>query len=154
MYLSKEMLQLTISAYKKISHCVTGQGGGECFIAHGHVNPLNLTRRPGVEELPLESLRLPSRPLAATLEPPEPTWESDHPQTRRRRRDVEMVVRAESYVDKDGNKHELVNMVSWTGGSILLFVYQLSPGCVLVTSLIGIIFNPLSANCFCNCIFT
>lgn len=88
------------------SRCVTGQGGGECFISHNHVNPLNLTRRPGVEELPLESLMLPARPLAATLEPPE------QPQTRRRRRDVEMVIRAESYVDKDGNRHELVNMVS------------------------------------------
>lgn len=76
------------------------------------MNPLNLTRRPGVEEFPLESLTLPSRPLATTLEPPEPSWEPEHPQTRRRRRDVEMVVRAESYVDKDGNRHELVNMVS------------------------------------------
>jgi hypothetical protein len=92
--------------------CVSGQGGGECFIAHSQVNPLNLTRRPGVEELPLEALTLPARPLAATLEPPEQTWDLEQPQNRRRRRDVEMVVRAESYVDKDGNKRELVNMVS------------------------------------------
>ena len=76
------------------------------------MNPLNLTRRPGVEELPLEALTLPARPLAATLAPLEPAWDLEQPQTRRRRRDVEMVVRAESYVDKDGNKHELVNMVS------------------------------------------
>jgi hypothetical protein len=88
------------------AHCDAGQGGGECFIPYNQVNPLNLTRRPGVEELPLEALTLPTRPLSATLEPPE------QPQTRRRRRDIEMVVRAESYIDKDGNKHELVNMVS------------------------------------------
>ena len=93
--------------------CVAGQGGGECFITHGQVNPLNLTRRTGVEELPLEALTLTARPLAATLAPPEPAWDLEQPHTRRRKRDVEMVVRAESYVDKDGNKHELVNMVSW-----------------------------------------
>ncbi|XP_023726795.1 integrin alpha-PS1 isoform X2 [Cryptotermes secundus] len=89
---------------------VEGQGGGECFIAQSQVNPLNLTRRPGVEEPPLEALTLPARPLAATVEPLDSTWEPERPHTRRRRRDIEMVVRAESYVDKDGNKHELVNM--------------------------------------------
>ena len=100
----------------RMNSCVAGQGGGECFITHGQVNPLNLTRRPGVEELPLEALTHPAGPLAGTLEPPELTWDLEQPQTRRRRRDVEMVVRAESYVDKDGNKHELVNMVSWRPG--------------------------------------
>lgn len=110
-----------------MNSCVAGQGGGECFIAHSQVNPLNLTRRPGVEELPLEALTLPARPLAATLEPPVPTWGLEQPQTRRRRRDVEMVVRAESYVDKDGNRHELVNMVSWEAGQhLVLFTYLTS----------------------------
>lgn len=89
---------------------VEGQGGGECFITHGQVNPLNLTRRPGVEELPLEALTISARPLAASLAHLEPSWDLEQPQTRRRRRDVEMVVRAESYVDKDGSKHEPVNM--------------------------------------------
>jgi hypothetical protein len=102
---------------------VAGQGGGECFIAHSQVNPLNLTRRPGVEEPPLEALTLPARPLAATVEPLDSTWEPERPQTRRRRRDIEMVVRAESYVDKDGNKHELVNMVSWTGAVFSCFIF-------------------------------
>lgn len=104
-----------------MNSCVAGQGGGECFITHGQVNPLNLTRRPGEEELPLEALTLPARPLATTLAPPEPTWDFEQPPTRRRRRDVEVVVRAESYVDKDGNKHEIVNMVSWKSYFICLF---------------------------------
>lgn len=102
---------------------VAGQGGGECFIAHSQVNPLNLTRRPGVEEPPLEALTLPARPLAATVEPLDSTWEPERPHTRRRRRDIEMVVRAESYVDKDGNKHELVNMVSSTGAVFSCFIF-------------------------------
>lgn len=108
-----------------MNSCVAGQGGGECFLTHGQVNPLNLTRRPGVEELPLEALTLPARPTAATLAPPEPAWDLEQPQTRRRRRDVEMVVRAESYVDKDGNKHELVNMVSWKSYFICLLEEEL-----------------------------
>ena len=92
---------------------VSAQGGGECFIPETHVNPLNLTRRPGMEEHPLEALTLPESSLLSTLEPREELRESENTKTRRRRRDVEMIVRAESYTDKDGHKHEVVNMVSY-----------------------------------------
>ncbi|PSN29549.1 Integrin alpha-PS1, partial [Blattella germanica] len=89
---------------------VEAQGGGECFIPESQVNPLNLARRPGMEEHPLEALTLPGGPLLSTLDSPEPTENTENSETRRRKRDVEMIVRAETYVDKSGNKHEVVNM--------------------------------------------
>ncbi|XP_069676356.1 integrin alpha-PS1 isoform X2 [Periplaneta americana] len=90
---------------------VEGQGGGECFISENQVNPLNLTRRPGMEEdIPLEALTLPAGPLSSILEPSEFSWESDQSQSRRRKRDIERIVRTETCIDEDGNKHECVNM--------------------------------------------
>ena len=77
-----------------------------------------------MEEHPLEALTLPGGPLLATLEPPEELREPEHTQTRRRRRDVEMIVRAESYTDKDGNKHEMVNMVSCFSLKFVLYAFS------------------------------
>lgn len=76
-------------------------------MAPNQVNPLRLDNRPGLLEAPLEM----NNP-AASVPPYNVTPASVGEEGRvRKRRDAEMVVRAETYTDKDGRKHKFVNMV-------------------------------------------
>ncbi|XP_054286091.1 integrin alpha-PS1-like isoform X2 [Macrosteles quadrilineatus] len=79
--------------------------GGQCYMAPNQVNPLQLVSRPGLLEAPLEPLTPTSGPLYNTTE-----GGTDGSIRVRRRRDAEMVVRSETYTDKDGRKHKVVNM--------------------------------------------
>lgn len=91
---------------------VAALSGGECFMAPGQVNPLDLQKRPGLLETPLEHLAVRNTPAYNV------TIDSDSGAVRiRRRRDLEMVVKAETYTDKDGRKHKFVNMVSVSSNS-------------------------------------
>lgn len=81
-------------------------------MAPGQVNPLDLQKRPGLLETPLEHLAVRNTPAYNV------TIDSDSGAARiRRRRDLEMVVKAETYTDKDGRKHKFVNMVSVSSNS-------------------------------------
>ncbi|XP_046678845.1 integrin alpha-PS1 isoform X2 [Homalodisca vitripennis] len=77
--------------------------GGECFMAPNQVNPLGLVDRPGLLEVPLDG----STPVPPYNVSQEGNGEG---QRTRRRRDAEMVVTAETYKDKDGRIHRVVNM--------------------------------------------
>jgi len=79
--------------------------GGQCYMAPNQVNPLQLVSRPGLLEAPLEPLSPTPRPLHNTTDP-----STDGSVRVRKRRDAEMVVRTETYTDKDGRKHKVVNM--------------------------------------------
>ena len=78
---------------------LTALGGGECIMAPGQVNPLGLLNHPGLMDSPFEARPSP-RPVNATRTP-----------HTRRKRDLEMVVRSEPYVDRDGRRLDIVNMV-------------------------------------------
>lgn len=81
-------------------------GGGECYMAPGQVNPLILANRPGLLETPLEQMT--RGPITTT-----PSYNSTLAAEASRvrvRRDTEMIVRAETYTDKDGKRHQVVNM--------------------------------------------
>lgn len=82
-------------------------GGGECYMAPGQVNPLGLANRPGLLEMPLDQLT--RGPITST-----PSYNSTSAAEASRirvRRDTEMIVRAETYTDKEGRRHQVVNMV-------------------------------------------
>lgn len=78
------------------------------------MNPLGLTPRPGLNEPPLENLRLdPFFPTSKTFGEDEFRNISETGDRFRKRRDIEMIVKSEAYTDKDGTKHQIVNMVKY-----------------------------------------
>ncbi|XP_049862798.1 integrin alpha-PS1 isoform X1 [Schistocerca gregaria] len=73
-------------------------GGGQCYMEPEQVNPLGLVQRPGVDETPLEALIMIS------------DNEANASASTRRKRDTEMVIRAELQTDKDGRQRQIVTM--------------------------------------------
>lgn len=101
-------------------------GGGKCHAPSRDINPLGLKVRPGVDEPPLENLRMEPFLLSGApgrAEGPGFYNRSAELRNRRERRDSEMVVKPEAYTDKDGIRHHVVNMVR--------------PNCLVVHSLCG-----------------
>ncbi|KAK2711876.1 hypothetical protein QYM36_012860 [Artemia franciscana] len=84
-------------------------GDGECLMDPGQVNNLKLKRRPGAVETPLEHLILQDSP-APLIDFVNATESGDSSLNKRRRRDLEEVVRAEAIVDKDGTTRHVVTM--------------------------------------------
>jgi len=84
--------------------------GGECFMAPNQVNPLGLVTRPGLLETPLEVVGGTAVPAYNVTRDTDADTESEGGGRVRRRRDAEMVVRTETFLDKDGRKHRVVNM--------------------------------------------
>ena len=71
----------------------------------GQVNPLNLTSRPGFEEKPLEALMQPLEEMRQDART------EDEGSRRRRKRDTEMILRPEAYIDKDGRRKNVISSV-------------------------------------------
>ncbi|KAK3914130.1 Integrin alpha-PS1 [Frankliniella fusca] len=106
---------------------VESQGGGSCTMKPGQVNPLNLRQRPGLEETSWDDISLRGGHIHSSL-----SNSSQNNQSKiRRRREQEMIVRPEAYIDKEGKKHQVVFMNCLLGTAkcfnFVCHVYNLLP---------------------------
>lgn len=62
------------------------------------MNPLGLTIRPGSQDIPIDN------DVISYQDPP-------YNMTSRSKRDIEMIIKSETFIDNDGHKREIVNMV-------------------------------------------
>lgn len=90
--------------------------GGECFMSQGQVNPLGLPVRPGVQEMPLDSISTENTALNSHMMSKSTTSmiknSSSGYYQNRVRREQNYVVGAETYVKDNGKHIEVVKMVS------------------------------------------
>ncbi|XP_050530461.1 integrin alpha-PS1 isoform X2 [Daktulosphaira vitifoliae] len=87
-------------------------GGGECILASGQVNPLNLIVRPGVQEIPLENFRK-DNSLNNLLNSKTVTSETKNSTgfyQNRIRREENYILGAETYINDNGKPKEIVKM--------------------------------------------
>ena len=86
----------------------SAQGGGDCTMLTGQVNPLGLTPRPGVQESTMDEL-LPRGLLMSSV----PVVETQSNRTHRRvRREEEVIIKPLPYTDSQGRHHQFIDMVS------------------------------------------
>lgn len=90
--------------------------GGECYMSQGQVNPLGLTTRPGVQEMPLDTIRSENIALnnlmSSKLSTNSMKNNSGGYYLNRVRREQNFVVGPETYTKENGKHLEIVKMVS------------------------------------------
>lgn len=89
-------------------------GDGICNVQKSYLNPLNLKTRPKSKNNPPENLIEPVFNKGSGNQNEEKSNYSSQRKPYsgvRQKRDVEMVVKPEAYIDKEGNRKEIVNMV-------------------------------------------
>jgi uncharacterized protein YigE (DUF2233 family) len=89
--------------------------GGECYMSQDQVNPLGLLVRPGVQEMPLDSIRTENAALNNFMVSKSTNYIIKNSSTgyyqNRVRRELNYVVGAETYTKDNGKRLQIVKMV-------------------------------------------